>query len=1050
MKKITQSVGTLISGSALFAKYFGMGLLIVATSSSALGATRTWNGSSSTNWATGANWSAAPSNGDNLNFGAVATGSTTSNNNNDLTSVNSFTFQGTRSYTLTGSALTLGPGNGNNFTITNNSSVTQNIGFSGTGLTLSTGSQIQRWVAASGDLNVTSKVALNGTSLGLHGPGTITLSSAISGGGNANQVASVIVGDFAGVGHVVLSGNNSGLTAPVSGSNFSVALLAGDLTIANANALGTGALLIDHSNNNGAQDTLKSVGNFLSIANSVTARNSFVLTPDASGTLQIKGGLTLDNSTGTTAFTLTNNSGTGTVDFHGAITETAAGTSLTLTGGGPFTLSGTASNTYTGLTSVKNNTQVKFNKTGGALAITGDLSVFNGSKVQLLGDGQINTASTVTMNGFWDFNGHKQTISTLTDDGTGTGFIRFGNGGQLTVNGSTDSSFSGTIQDDGAETGVVELDKQGSSTLTVTGTNTYTGTTKLEAGKLKVGSDAALGTGNVEVTGGTLSTDGTQHTINVGGTYDQTGGTLALTLLSATNNDNEKLVVTGASSSTLGGSLVVDGNGLTATANLTYDLASFTNGRTGTFNASVIDMNTAGFLEEFNYTTNDVTLTFLQAIGSLNGLTPNQQSVGNYIDTFAPNAPAIGGNFQTLVNNIYLLSGNPNAMGSALDQISPQTLQIWRHIAFDNSTFFTQLVGNHLAGLRDGVTGFDGSQLTYLDSTMDPSLAQIKSRMLAWNPVSTPGLLSDVVDPVMAGIKMTDPKDLKSDIQSEPVDRGSTFIAGNVIMADLSHDQDLAHQSYTTGSVTLGADYRIDPNWTIGALLAYGHTDATLDHIGSKTTVDSYSPGIYASYVDKTGWYGNALVSYGYNSYTEDRNIQIGALNGTNHGAPQGNQYVGSLTGGYEFKEGNWKIGPTASLQYVNLDVHAFSENGPTALNVQDQGVESLRSQLGFETRYAGHVKGWFGSFDLTPHFSATWQHECLNEAGGITSQFNQLGAGSFTVQTTKTDRDSAFIDGGLDAQIENDINLFADYQAQVGQDNFFAQSVQAGIKISY
>ncbi len=70
-------------------------------------------------------------------------------------------------------------------------------------------------------------------------------------------------------------------------------------------------------------------------------------------------------------------------------------------------------------------------------------------------------------------------------------------------------------------------------------------------------------------------------------------------------------------------------------------------------------------------------------------------------------------------------------------------------------------------------------------------------------------------------------------------------------------------------------------------LVGYSHTDANLDHIGSSTaTVDSYSPGIYASYVDG-GWYGNGLFSYDYNSYTEDRNIQIGALNGTNHGAPR-------------------------------------------------------------------------------------------------------------------------------------------------------------------
>jgi outer membrane autotransporter protein len=1045
MKKLTKAVNTI----GLTAISFGMWLFVgvVYFSSIAFGAPNNWNGSVGTNWGTAANWNALPSNGADLNFGALSATNTNSNNNS-LTSINSITFQGAQAFTLHGNALTLGTGNVNGIAITNNSSQTQNINFGGTGLTLASGNQIQRWIAANGDLTFGSKVDLNGTSLGLHGPGTITLNSAISGNGNSNQTASLVIGDFAGVGHVVLKGNNSGLNAPGGGNPYSVSLLAGNLTIGNVNALGSGALLIDHSGNNGAQDTLGTTGNF-SIANSIDTRNSFVFAPI--GTFQIKGNLTLDTSKGITAFNLSNSASQATnyVNLNGVVQETAA-SSLTFNGGGRFALSGASSNTYSGLTTVTGGTQLELRKTGGALAIQSDLTVNAGSKVQLEGNGEINSTSTVTLNGTLDFNGNTQTVKTLTDNGTSSGFLRFGNGGQLIINGSTNSFFSGVIQDDGAEAGVLELVKTGSGTLTLTGNNTFTGTTQLQSGALKIGSNNALGIGNVSVIGGTLSTNGIQQNINVGGIYSQTAGTLTLTLLTAANNSNEKLVVTGAGSSTLGGNMVINGNNLTVTANLTYDLASFTNGYLGTFNTSITNLNTAGFLTMFNYTTNDVTLTFLQSLGILNGLTPNQHSVGTYIDSFAPNAPAIGGNFQTLVNNIYLLSGNTAALGSALDQISPQSLQIWRHIAFDNSTFYSQMITNHLAGLRDGVTGFDGSQMTYTDSTLDPLLAQIKSRMLVWNPVSTPGLVRDVADPVLAGVRMSDAKDLKAYTKSGPENRWSTFIAGNVILANLSHDQDLAHQSYTTGSVTAGADYHLDPNWTVGGMLAYGHTDATLDHIGSSTTVDSYSPGVYASYVDQSGWYGNALFSYGYNSYTEDRNIQIGALNGTNHGAPEGSQYVGNLTGGYEFKEGNWKIGPIGSLQYVNLGINSFTEQGPTALNVQAQSVESLRSQLGFETRYAGHVQGWFGSFDLTPHFSATWQHEYIDEAGGITSQFNQLGSGSFTIQTTGTERDSAFIDAGLDAQVEDDITLFADYQTQVGQNHYYAQSVQAGLKIAF
>ena len=71
-------------------------------------------------------------------------------------------------------------------------------------------------------------------------------------------------------------------------------------------------------------------------------------------------------------------------------------------------------------------------------------------------------------------------------------------------------------------------------------------------------------------------------------------------------------------------------------------------------------------------------------------------------------------------------------------------------------------------------------------------------------------------------------------------------------------------------------------DFTVGALFDYAHTGADLDGNGSKATVDSYSPGVYASYVDK-GWYGNAMLMYGFNSNTDDRQITIPGIQGVNH-----------------------------------------------------------------------------------------------------------------------------------------------------------------------
>ena len=74
-----------------------------------------------------------------------------------------------------------------------------------------------------------------------------------------------------------------------------------------------------------------------------------------------------------------------------------------------------------------------------------------------------------------------------------------------------------------------------------------------------------------------------------------------------------------------------------------------------------------------------------------------------------------------------------------------------------------------------------------------------------------------------------------------------------------------------------------------------------------------------------------------------------------------------------------------------------------------------------------------------------------MDNSDGITSQFNSgAGGGSFVVQGQQPERDAAFLDLGLDAQVANNVTLFIDYQTQAGQNNFSAQSAQGGVRIGF
>jgi outer membrane autotransporter protein len=418
--------------------------------------------------------------------------------------------------------------------------------------------------------------------------------------------------------------------------------------------------------------------------------------------------------------------------------------------------------------------------------------------------------------------------------------------------------------------------------------------------------------------------------------------------------------------------------------------------------------------------------------------TPGYQSMGTVLDKLNTN----NAQASTILNAL----GNVPDVGvvNALSELSPKELEVFSNVANNVATFNAAKINNHLANRRDGLTGFDATALNVQDSSMDPTLNQVRDHLLAYNPASTPGLMSDTVDSLFGGMDMKN-----AQVNTMPTDRWSSFIAGDVILADLSHNANLEDANYTTGNVTAGLDYRLDDHFTVGALFAYSHTDADLDSRGSSATVDSYSPGIYASYVDK-GWYGNFLGAYGRNAYTSDRMVDIPGLQGDNHGGTSGNQGTVNLTGGYEFQKGAFKFGPVASVQYVHLALDSMQEQGPTALTIDSQDQDSFRSQLGVEGRFVADINTPFGPMSLTPHVSASWQHEYLDSSRGINAQFTGTGGGSFVTQTDNPDRDAAFIDVGLDATVCKNVTVFVDYETQAGQNNFFAQSAEGGVKIGF
>jgi autotransporter-associated beta strand protein len=853
-------------------------------------------------------------------------------------------------------------------------------------------------------LQLTGPIALGANTLTVGGGGTTMLTGAMSGTGGLSIASG-------GVGYVNGSTANAftGLTSVASGGNLYLAKSAG--TVAIAGDLTTAGTVIDVTSGQMASTSVLTL----------TGNGQFQFF-QSGGSETIAG---LSGTSSSSQVTTLSQGGNNTLTLVEAVDYSYAG-ALNEATGHPLAL-------------VKQGTGTQY--LTGASNYSGGTTVSDG--VLQLGDGFTAGASvgtgTVTVNGTGTF-----TLD-LAEGETFANHILDNNAVILDDSPSSNYTVSGLIDGSGNVT------KLGGNVVTLTHANTYSGGTFIYGGTLIVGDTNALGTGPV-VNNANLTTGSVNHgmTINVGGDFTNgPNGVLGLAIYAPNDYDSIHLTNAGSVAHLNGGLFIVLPAQFAPVAGQTYDLITSSNGIQGQFAQVVTSLPSIG--ATVIYTDNaTITLQTTQLpFANLGPYSSNQLAVAQNLDLNAQ--PVAGSSLTPVIAALNGLSAAAGGLGPYLDQLTPQPFgQFTSATSFNNASFATEAKDEYLASLRVGPNGtfvggnggIDSSRLTLNDPSYDTSLSMIHSRLLAWNPAPY-GAINDSASSVLGGIAMKDSKEMQSPVAPAYNNPWNFYVAGNVVLAQGFSQPGVSHFDSNTASVQLGTDYRITPNFLVGLTAGYGHSDVTLDNNGSSATIDSYSPGLYASYADH-GYYANLTGSYTHDAYTQSRVISF--LGQTANSAPEGNEGTVNLDGGYDFHPGAWTFGPLAGLQYTHLTVDGYQEGGSAAdLTVNEQQSDSLRSRLGGRVSFTYSHCG----INFTPHLDASWQHEFMDQSRGITSQFTG-SIGSFTIQTTNPSRDSALVDVGLDAEINKTITVFTDYTVQAGQENYFGQSVQAGVKIGF
>jgi len=937
-------------------------------------------------------------------------------------------------------------------------------------------------------LNAGGTLAINGGVLSV-GAAAFTGAGALNFGGGTLKLTDTIapatfIDNFSG--GTLANGTVS--TIDASTGAFTTVTINQNLSNLSAGSPGGGITFIGTDGNNGTQPTMFSFGGTNTYTGPTTIAGGTLNATAAN--IQNSSALNILSNTNPIAFggvsvgTLDLNLGAGGLAYAGAI---GGNGNLNINfGAANTTFAVQNASSFTGtLTLGANGTAGTLQVYSGTFGNIGDTDptthVSSGSGVTIGGPLPvgINTPVpfTVPASGTVIFGSPTYTGPTLINLGFTLDAISLTGGGNVTNNGTLNVTGaagivgnvtnSGTLTVTGAAgiTGNVTSNSGILNTTSVTGTVANSGTFTASASVATVGG-ALTNTGSgIIASSAPLVTLNTPTFTIVAGGLDSFG-----TLLVRTNGTvaDDYQVQGGGNAILENGSVIqvqVVGGGKIGTT--TYQIVTAAGGGTVTDLGATLSPNTALFSYTLsNPGTGPEDLMVTQLPIATYAQTPNQLAVAHALD--GSNSPLFSYFSQVTV------AAAGTFFPAALDELSPESLQYARNIAFENSTFLAERMNGVCADLRGGYGGLDTSAISVVTPGFNSGLGRSLGSLLASDDPAYHSTAPNGVNyyPGAGGGESASPSSstqewdsstqVISDSPNNPymanqnpsgpaTPRLSEFIGGDVVLASLNQNQTGANApsskaSYTAGDATAGVSFRMTSHLAAGVLFDYNHTDAKTDSNGSKTTVDSYSPGLFATYFDH-GFYANGLFSFGYNNYSNTRDISFAGETASSH--PSGQQYVGDLDFGYDFHpDKHWVVGPTVGVTYTHLNIDSFTETGAPGANlaVNSQSADSLRSRLGGHVIYQTNT----GDVLLQPNLTAMWQHEYLDSSSGITSSFNDFSSSPFTINTAAPSRDSALIGCGLTATLNNSMTLYLNYLADVGAGDYFAQSVIGGFKARF
>ena len=195
--------------------------------------------------------------------------------------------------------------------------------------------------------------------------------------------------------------------------------------------------------------------------------------------------------------------------------------------------------------------------------------------------------------------------------------------------------------------------------------------------------------------------------------------------------------------------------------------------------------------------------------------------------------------------------------------------------------------------------------------------------------------------------------------KTQPKKRVGYFACATGAFAAVDGSADRLGSFSQTGAASVGFDYAFNANQSVGLVVgqSFAETDFSANSGTAQTTTSRV--GVFHDY-HTAGFLLNTSVSAGFSAYDTQRKLAF--LGETARGETQGVSFGGQIAAGYDFKVGDYILGPTASVAYDHAQISSFDETGSAAdLQVGQQNADSLVAKFGVHVSrpFAWQNIGW-------------------------------------------------------------------------------------------